>query len=96
MCYRTLLAIAAITVTSATHAVTDQERAVLQRLHSELTIINSIVEEAEQSVNQNDRQQVDYAQLKADLQRIQEGVGDILNNQRREPRSLPSISGDYR
>ena len=68
----------------------------LQRLYSELAVISNIVEEAEQSVNQKDRQQVDYVQLKADLQRIQEGVGDILNNQRREPRSLPSISGEYR
>ena len=96
MRYRALLAIVAITLASASHAITDQERTVLQRLHAEITVIGSIIEEAEQSVNQNDRQQVDYAQLKADLQRIQEGVGDILNNQRREPRSLPSISGDYR
>ena len=96
MRHRTLLGIFAITIASATQAITDQERTVLQRLHSELAVISTIVEDAEQSVNQNDRQQVDYAQLKADLQRIQEGVGDILNNQRREPRSLPSISGDYR
>ncbi|MCW9050922.1 MAG: RAQPRD family integrative conjugative element protein [Motiliproteus sp.] len=96
MRYRALLAIVAITTASASQAITDQERTVLQRLHSELKVINSIVEEAEQSVNQNDRQQIDYVQLKADLQRIQEGVGDILNNQRREPRSLPSISGEYR
>ncbi len=96
MRYGALIGIIAATITTAAHAVTDRERAVLHRLHSELSAINSIVEEAEQSVNQNDHQQVDYAQLKADLQRIQEGVGDILNNQRREPRSLPSISGDYR
>ena len=96
MRYRALLAIVAITLASASHAITDHERTVLQRLHTEITVIASLVEEAEQSVNQNDRQQVDYAQLKADLQRIQEGVGDILNNQRREPRSLPSISGEYR
>lgn len=96
MRYKALVGIFAAIIATATNAITDQERTVLQRLHSELTIINSIVEEAEQSVNQNDRQQVDYVQLKADLQRIQEGVGDILNNQRREPRSLPSISGEYR
>ena len=95
MRYRALLAIITIFIASATQAITDQERAVLQRLHTELTVIGSFVEDAEQSVNQNDRQQVDYAQLKADLQRIQDGVDDILNNQRREPRSLPSISGDY-
>ena len=96
MRYRALVGIIAATIATSTYAVTDQERTVLQRLYSELAIISTIVEEAEQSVNQNDRQQVDYAQLKSDLQRIQEGVGDILNNQRREPRSLPSISGDYR
>jgi len=96
MRYRALVSIIVATIVTTVHAITDQERTVLQRLHSELAVVNSIVEEAEQSVNQNDRQQVDYAQLKADLQRIQEGVGDILNNQRREPRSLPSISGEYR
>lgn len=96
MRYRALIGIFAVTIASATYAITDQEHTALQRLHSELAVISTIVEEAEQSVNQNDRQQVDYAQLKADLQRIQEGVGDILNSRRREPRSLPSISGEYR
>lgn len=96
MRYRALIGIIAAIIATATNAVTDQERTALQRLHSELAVISTIVEEAEQSVNQDDRQQVDYAQLKADLLRIQEGLGDILNNQRREPRSLPSISGDYR
>ena len=96
MRYRALLGIISATIATSTHAVTDQERTVLKRLHSELAIISSIVKEAELSVNQNDRQQVDYMQLKADLERIQEGVGDILSNQRREPRSLPSISGEYR
>lgn len=96
MRYRALIGIFAVTIASATYAITDQERTALQQLHSELAVISSIVKEAEQSVNQNDRQQVDYVQLKADLQRIEEGVGDILNNRRREPRSLPSISGEYR
>ena len=95
MRYRALLSAVAVTIASTTQAITDQERTVLQRLHSELAIISTIVKEAEQAVNQKDRQQVDYAQLKTDLQRIQEGIGDILNNQRREPRSLPSISGEY-
>lgn len=94
MHYKALIGIIAI-IAATTHAITDQERSALQRLHAELTIINNLVEEAEQSANQNDRRQVDYDQLKADLQRIQEGVGDILNNKRREPRSLPSISGEY-
>lgn len=95
MRYRALVGIISATIATSTYAVTDQERSALQRLYSELAVISTIVEEAEQSVNQNARQQVEYAQLKADLQRIQEGVGDILNNQRREPRSLPSISGEY-
>lgn len=95
MRYKALVGIIAATLTTTAHAITDQERTVLQRLQSELIVITSIVDEAKQSVNQSDRQQVDYVQLKADLQRIQEGVGDILNSRRREPRSLPSISGEY-
>ena len=95
MRYRALIGVFAAIIATAANAITDQERTVLQRLHSELAVISTIVKEAEQSVSQKDRQQVDYAQLKTDLQRIQEGIGDILNNQRREPRSLPSISGEY-
>jgi len=77
------------------HAITDQERSVLQRLHVELEAISKIIEEAEQATNPNDRRQVNYQRLKGDLQKIQLGILDAVNAERREPRSLPPIEGDY-
>lgn len=85
-----------LTLLSApTYAITDQERSVLQRLNTELGTINNIINEAQQAANQRDRRQVDYQRLSDDLQKIQQGILDAANAVRREPRSLPSIEGDY-
>ncbi len=78
------------------YAITDQERSVLQRLNTELESITKIIDEAEQAVNFNDRRLVDYPSLRADLQKIQQGILDAVNAKRREPRSLPPIEGEYR
>ncbi len=77
------------------YAVTDQERSVLQRLNTELEAITKIIDEAQQSGNSNDRRQVNYLRLRADLKKIQQGILDAVNTVRREPRSLPPIEGDY-
>ena len=85
-----------LTLLSApTYAITDQERSVLQRLNTELGTINNIINEAQQAANQRDRRQVDYQRLSDDLQKIQQGILGAANAVRREPRSLPSIEGDY-
>jgi len=78
------------------YAITDGERAALHRLHSELTSIEDIIKQAEQNSSDQGRYLVDYEQLWGDLRKIQQGVDDILNRKRREPRSLPPIEGDYR
>lgn len=78
-----------------TYAVTDQERSVLQRLHVELSTISKIIDEAEQATNADDRRQVDYQRLRDDLQKIQQGILDVVNAERREPRLLPPIDGNY-
>jgi RAQPRD family integrative conjugative element protein len=86
-----------LTLLSApTYAITDQERSVLQRLNTELGTINNIINEAQQAANQRDRRQVDYQRLSDDLQKIQQGILDAINAERREPRSLSPIEGDYR
>lgn len=82
-------------LTAPAYAVTDQERSALQRLGTELETINRIIDEAQQAANQDDRRQVSYQRLRADLQKIQQGILDIINAERREPRSLPPIEGDY-
>lgn len=78
------------------YAVTDRERFALQQLHSELTSIREIIKAAEHNSNKKGRYLVDYDQLRRDLGQVRQGVEDILNSRRREPRSLPPIEGDYR
>lgn len=93
----TKLLILLVAVLSApAYAVTDQERSALQRLNTELESITKIIDEAQQAANPYDRKLVDYQRLRADLQKIQQGIDDAANTMRREPRSLPPIEGDYR
>lgn len=79
-----------------TFAITDQERSALQRLYTELEASTNIIDEAQQAANQHDRRQIDYQRLSDDLQKIQQGILDAINAERREPRSLPPVDGDYR
>ena len=92
---KTLILLVAV-LSAPAYAVTDQERSALQRLNAELEAITKIIDEAQQAANPNDRELVDYLRLRADLQKIQQGILDAANAVRREPRSLPSIEGDYR
>ena len=94
---KTKILILLVAVLSApAYAVTDQERSALQRLNAELEAITKIIDEAQQAANPHARKLVDYLRLRADLQKIQQGVVDAANTNRREPRSLPPIEGDYR
>jgi len=92
---KTLILLIAV-LSAPGYAVTDQERSALQRLSAELEAITKIIDEAQQAANPHDRKLVDYERLRADLQKIQQGILDAANAVRREPRSLPSIEGDYR
>jgi len=83
-------------LSAPTYAITDQERSILQRLNTELEAITKIIDEAEQAINTHDRRLVDYQRLRSDLQKIQQGILDTVNSERREPRSLPPIDGAYR
>ena len=91
---KTLILLVAVLAAPA-YAVTDQERSALQRLNTELETITKIIDEAQQAANPHDRKLVDYERLRADLQKIQQGILDAANTVRREPRSLPPIEGDY-
>ena len=92
---KTLILLVAV-LSAPIHAITDQERSALKRLNIELEAIAKIIDEAQQAANPHDRKLVDYQRLRADLQKIQQGILDAANAVRREPRSLPSIEGDYR
>lgn len=92
---KTLILLVAV-LSAPSYAVTDQERSALQRLNAELEAITKIIDEAQQAANPNDRRQVNYQRLRADLQKIQQGILDAANSVRREPRLLPPVEGDYR
>ena len=92
---KTLILLVAV-LSAPAYAVTDQERSALQRLNAELEAITKIIDEAQQAANPDDRRQVNYQRLRADMLKIQEGILDAANTVRREPRSLPPIEGDYR
>ena len=91
---KTLILLVAV-LSAPAYAVTDQERSALQRLNVELEAITKIIDEAQQAAIPDDRRQVNYQRLRADLLKIQQGILDAVNTVRREPRSLPPIEGDY-
>ena len=80
---------------SPVFAITDEERAALLRASAEIMMVEAIVEEAEQGKNDEDRQPIQYQEIKNDLEKIKQGLLDVINEVRREPRALPSISGNY-
>ncbi|PHS00170.1 MAG: hypothetical protein COA78_24295 [Blastopirellula sp.] len=82
-------------ITSSVFAITDEERSALLRATAEIMIIETIVEEAEQGVNVEDRKKIQYETIKQDLEKIRQGLLDVINEVRREPRMLPPISGEY-
>ncbi len=76
-------------------AVTDQERATLQRLSTELESLGLIIDQTQRAAIKTDRQQVHYQNLRSDLNRIKQGIKAVVNSPRREPRTLPPIKGEY-
>ncbi|MDA1370254.1 MAG: RAQPRD family integrative conjugative element protein [Proteobacteria bacterium] len=81
--------------TAPVFAITDEERAALLRASAEILMVEAIVEEAEQAKNDEDTKPVQYQEIKNDLEKIKQGLLDVINDVRREPRALPPISGDY-
>jgi len=84
-----------LVVSGESYAVSDSERAILLRLHYELELSRSMIDEAAQAANPQDRQHIQYPQLKDDLNKILQGIADAVASERREPRALSPIDGDY-
>ena len=90
-----LLFILSSALTMPLHAITDQERSELQRLYTELEATTAIIDVAEKAANPEDRRKISYAELRKDLAKIRQGLRDAINSERREPRSLPPVQGQY-
>ena len=94
--YPCIYSVVTLSLAFPSYAITDNERAVLLRLHHELELASLIVDEAAQAANSQDRRRIKYPQLQSDLNKILQGIADAIAAERREPRSLPPIDGDYR
>lgn len=77
-------------------AITDHEQEILYRLHSELKMISIIIDEADQASNPIDERQVNYKQLRTDIEQVILGLQRAVSNENRGPRTLPAIKGEYR
>lgn len=83
-------------VTTASHATSDEERAALANFITELDALNEIIDDSKRAADLSSEFTFDYPALQADLSLIRQGVLDYLQKARREPRELPPLSGEYR
>lgn len=82
-------------ISASVNCATDQEHEALSRLLTELQYLDRIVESAKQSADHSDSCQFDYNALDDDLTRITTGIAGYLNKERREPRVIEPITGDF-
>lgn len=76
-------------------ADSDVEREELHRILDEIRYLEKSLIIARNRVNPNDNTRFNYDALSGDLQKISEGIADYLNDERREPRKLIDVSGEY-
>ena len=74
----------------------DGERAALARISHELEAIQPLITEAASQANPDARIRFQYDWLRQDLNRIQQGLQAHIDAPRSEPRTFPSLRGDYR
>lgn len=77
------------------HAVSAAERQEMARLLEELAYLDNIILVARNSVGDQEREIFNYEILEQDLSQIKQGIRDYLDAERREPRTLPEIDGQY-
>jgi len=74
----------------------DGERETLARIIHELQAIQPLITEAASQANPDARIRLQYDWLRQDLDRIRLGIQEHIDPPRSEPRSFPSLRGDYR
>ena len=78
------------------HASADAEREVLARLVHELKRLQSLVGEAERAADLDTRIRFRYDWLRADLERVNQGIEVHIEAPRDVPRTVTPLRGDYR
>lgn len=77
-------------------ADTDGERSALVRIAHELEALEPLIGEAESQANPDARIRLRYDWLRQDLLRVQQGIQEHIDVPREEPKTFPSLRGDYR
>ncbi len=81
---------------SFTAAGDDAEREALARVVHELETLSTLITEAEMAADPDARIRFQYAWLRADLATIRQGIDTHLQAPEQEPRTWPTLRGDYR
>ncbi len=77
-------------------ADSDGERTALARIANEIEALDPLIREAEAHANPDARIRLRYDWLRQDLTRIRQGIQEHIDVPRAEPRTFPSLRGDYR
>lgn len=73
----------------------ESENVTLTQIVQEIDALQILVNEADQQQPHYVRMRFQYAKLRADLQKIRNGIEQQLHQEAIEPRSEDPISGDY-
>ena len=74
----------------------DGELETLARIIHELEALDPLIGEAVSQANPDARIRFNYAWLRHDLVKIQQGLQEHIDAPRSEPRTFPPLRGDYR
>ncbi len=72
-----------------------ESNALLARINHELDIIKPLINQAQAEAIKNQRIVFHYDWLRSDINHIQDGINEKLNQTNLAPRVIPPIKGDY-
>ena len=76
-------------------ATTPQENAELARINQLLSALYPLITTAQLQASKPARQQFNYAALRRDIQRIQAGIAQAINQAPLDPRPVPPLINDF-
>lgn len=96
MLVKIIAAILLVGFSSFSYADNDAERTALAKIIHELDALKPLILEAQSQANPDKRPATQYDWLLLDIHRVRSGVEELLLSPRIQPRSFPSLKGDYR
>ena len=86
----------ALIASSPSQADAETEREILARVVHELTILEKLIDRAEQAAEPRARIRFRYNWLREDLERVRRGIEEHWEAPRIEPRTVTPLRADYR